>query len=169
MATARYPPSAPFPALPLAERAASPRGGHAPKRRERGGGGAPPIFPPQPWSLPPSRFQSCLEFCPECGSVLPRPGAPTHVRCPRCAFALASDEFEGKTIRSTIEFNRLQPPAGRGTDAAPHPEGPLVERRCPRCGHEGMAYHTRQMRSADEGQTVFYTCPRCRLQEKEDS
>ncbi|KAM6188512.1 DNA-directed RNA polymerase I subunit RPA12 isoform 1-T2 [Sarcoramphus papa] len=119
--------------------------------------------------LPPSCFQSCLDFCPECGSVLPRPGPRSTIHCPRCAFALHSADFEGKAVRSTIEFNRLEPAAGRGLDPAPHLEGPLVERRCPRCGHEGMAYRTRQMRSADEGQTVFYTCPSCRFQEKEDS
>ncbi|XP_055553935.1 DNA-directed RNA polymerase I subunit RPA12 [Falco biarmicus] len=119
--------------------------------------------------LPPSCFQSSLDFCPECGSVLPRPGPHSTIRCPRCAFTLRSADFEGKIIRSTIEFNRLDPTAGRGSDPAPRLEGPLVERRCPRCGHEGMAYHTRQMRSADEGQTVFYTCPHCRFQEKEDS
>lgn len=49
----------------------------------------------------------------------------------------------------------------RGCEA-PHPRGFQVDRRCARCGHEGMAYRTRQMRSADEGQTVFYTCTRCK-------
>nr|DBA31458.1 TPA: hypothetical protein GDO54_007304 [Pyxicephalus adspersus] len=44
-----------------------------------------------------------------------------------------------------------------------------IDRRCSRCGHEKMVYYTRQMRSADEGQTVFYTCVQCRFQEKEDS
>ena len=36
-----------------------------------------------------------------------------------------------------------------------------VDRRCPKCGHEGMVYTTWQTRSADEGQTVFYTCLSC--------
>ncbi|XP_054039840.1 DNA-directed RNA polymerase I subunit RPA12 [Rissa tridactyla] len=116
---------------------------------------------------PPSCFQSSLDFCPECGSVLPPPGPSSTVPCPRCTFALRTVDLEGKAVCSSIQFNRLE--AGRGHDPAPHIEGPLVERRCPRCGQEGMAYHTRQMRSADEGQTVFYTCPRCRFQEKEDS
>ncbi|NWH68063.1 RPA12 polymerase, partial [Geococcyx californianus] len=107
-------------------------------------------------------FHSCLDFCPDCGSVLPRPGTSSTVRCPRCAFTLDSTDFEGKTVRSALEFNRLEVMGGRGPpEPEPHMGGPLVERRCPRCGHEGMAFRTRQMRSADEGQTVFYTCPRC--------
>ncbi|XP_030366705.1 DNA-directed RNA polymerase I subunit RPA12 isoform X1 [Strigops habroptila] len=75
--------------------------------------------------LPSSCFQSCLDFCPECGSVLPRPGPQSTIRCPRCSFALACADFEGKTVRSTIEFNRLEP-AGRGQEPAPHFQGPLV-------------------------------------------
>ncbi|XP_027591611.1 DNA-directed RNA polymerase I subunit RPA12 isoform X1 [Pipra filicauda] len=121
--------------------------------------------------LPPSCFQSCLDFCPECGSVLPRPGPPPTIRCPRCSFTFHCADFEGRSVRASVEFNPLEPRAGRGGGSAAPPgtEGPMVERKCPRCGHEGMSYHTRQMRSADEGQSVFYTCPRCRLQEKEDS
>lgn len=48
-------------------------------------------------------------------------------------------------------------------------KGAVIDRRCSRCNKEGMVYHTRQMRSADEGQTVFFTCINCRYQEKEDS
>lgn len=41
-------------------------------------------------------------------------------------------------------------------------EGPVIERRCPKCGNDKMSYATLQLRSADEGQTVFYTCTNCK-------
>ena len=36
-----------------------------------------------------------------------------------------------------------------------------VEEECPKCGFNKMSFYTMQMRSVDEGQTVFYTCLRC--------
>lgn len=47
--------------------------------------------------------------------------------------------------------------------------GPVVDRKCPRCENEKMSYVTLQLRSADEGQTVFYTCTRCNFKESENS
>lgn len=48
-------------------------------------------------------------------------------------------------------------------------DGPIVERGCPQCQNEKMSYITLQLRSADEGQTVFYTCTKCKFKETENS
>ncbi|XP_048347985.1 DNA-directed RNA polymerase I subunit RPA12 [Sphaerodactylus townsendi] len=116
-----------------------------------------------------SCFQSEFDFCPECGTVLPLPGIQDKVTCLCCSFSIDVHEFEGRMISTSVMFNTIDPTSQRKVDEGKEMKGPLLDRNCPKCGHEGMVYHTRQMRSADEGQTVFYTCPRCKFQEKEDS
>lgn len=43
-------------------------------------------------------------------------------------------------------------------------DGPIAERRCNACGYNQMSYAAVQLRSADEGQTVFYTCLKCKYE-----
>uniref|UniRef100_A0A673YQ41 DNA-directed RNA polymerase I subunit RPA12 n=1 Tax=Salmo trutta TaxID=8032 RepID=A0A673YQ41_SALTR len=78
-------------------------------------------------------------------------------------------EFSGQEIRSSVVFNPLEGSSVAVEEEDSELKGAVIDRRCSRCNKEGMVYHTRQMRSADEGQTVFFTCMHCRYQEKEDS
>nr|XP_046274325.1 DNA-directed RNA polymerase I subunit RPA12 isoform X2 [Scatophagus argus] len=116
-----------------------------------------------------SCFGSDPNFCPECGNILPLPGIQGTVRCPRCSFCFPATGFSGRDIQSTFSFNPVEQLSLALEDEDPEVMGPVIDRRCSRCNKEGMVYHTRQMRSADEGQTVFFTCTHCRYQEKEDS
>lgn len=67
----------------------------------------------------------------------------------------------------TIQFN-IRPTTDAYTQkkkkksAEEEHDGPVVERRCPVCKNDTMSYATLQLRSADEGQTVFYTCTKCK-------
>ncbi|KAL0961785.1 hypothetical protein UPYG_G00331710 [Umbra pygmaea] len=116
-----------------------------------------------------SCFSGDPNFCPECGNVLPLPVLHDTITCPRCDFTIPVLEFSSQKVTSTVIFNPLELSTLTVEDDDSELKGAVIDRRCSRCNKEGMVYHTRQMRSADEGQTVFFTCIHCRYQEKEDS
>lgn len=64
----------------------------------------------------------------------------------------------------TINFNSKDTYASakEADDSEDEADGPIVERSCPQCQNDKMSYATLQLRSADEGQTVFYTCTKCK-------
>ncbi|XP_074655005.1 DNA-directed RNA polymerase I subunit RPA12-like [Tubulanus polymorphus] len=112
-------------------------------------------------------FSSDINFCSECGAILPLPSDAASVTCNVCSFKIDVSAFDGLEIHSKVVFNA--PKAKLATEWEEQYSGPLIDRKCAKCNHDGMIYSTRQTRSADEGQTVFYTCPKCRFQEQEYS
>lgn len=76
--------------------------------------------------------------------------------------------FGQNCVKTRIHFNSRDAYAKKD-DATEEDEGPIVERKCPKCGNDKMSYATLQLRSADEGQTVFYTCTECKYKESENS
>uniref|UniRef100_A0A0B7A2Z9 DNA-directed RNA polymerase subunit n=1 Tax=Arion vulgaris TaxID=1028688 RepID=A0A0B7A2Z9_9EUPU len=123
-------------------------------------------------------FSSDLQFCPVCGSILPVPGLEQGVvSCGRCPFQRYAKDYADIVEEFTIHFNSPKKKHKKKSDeetetvtnVVPEFNGPTVDRQCPRCHHDTMTYTTRQTRSADEGQTVFYSCVSCKFQDIEYS
>ncbi|GFR14003.1 DNA-directed RNA polymerase I subunit RPA12 [Trichonephila clavata] len=117
-----------------------------------------------------SCFQSDPDFCSECGTIMPLPVAAKTVQCLACKFEVNVQTFHNLSTEYSIKFdNRKKFRKLKEKDVSKVAEGPMDDRECSKCGHQGMVYTTLQLRSADEGQTVFYSCPNCKHQEFENS
>ncbi|KAJ1836178.1 DNA-directed RNA polymerase I core subunit rpa12 [Coemansia sp. RSA 2711] len=107
-----------------------------------------------------------LIFCPTCANLLDNPGDQDHIVCHACGDAQTGAEFEEiETISRSQETafpsrlrNKRSLVQGVGETERVNAR---VEEVCPQCGENEMTFYTMQMRSADEGQTVFYRCVKC--------
>lgn len=116
-------------------------------------------------------FKTAPGFCPDCGSILPLLGEKGGVICYACKRHWGPEVFGDMEMTYTLHFNTKSTYAStKQKDKDDNQtEGPIVERKCPQCNNDKMSYATLQLRSADEGQTVFYTCTKCKYKETENS
>lgn len=98
-------------------------------------------------------------FCPQCRNLLGLPGDSDYVSCHNCNAQVPTSTFESHVV--TMRSHKLAPTRSLGQTDSKQPQGTMIREKCPKCGHPEMSFHTLQMRSADEGQTVFYACPKC--------
>ncbi|MFH4982401.1 hypothetical protein AB6A40_009110 [Gnathostoma spinigerum] len=102
------------------------------------------------------------EFCARCGTIVPIPQtAPCTVRCALCNYKWTVKPIIDKLVyRSERVYERRLTVA----EDKEKVEDPVIDRICEKCGFDKMSYTCRQTRSADEGQTVYYTClnPKCK-------
>lgn len=101
-------------------------------------------------------------FC-VCGAILPQvTGFSEKITCYCCK--QPAELSGGSKMEYRIAFNQRQDMSEveAKTEEDEQDEGPIVERVCPKCGCDKMSYATLQLRSADEGQTVFFTCVKCK-------
>jgi len=110
-----------------------------------------------------------LLFCPECGTLLniPVDNEPVVV-CDQCAHEEPASSYENIEI-TTRSHPDAFPSAlrqKRKTQTKVHDADEVrlkVTELCPSCGHLEAYSEEKQMRSADEGSTILYTCVECRF------
>lgn len=100
-------------------------------------------------------------FC-KCGTLIHFPQLVSEeVKCRRCSAAI--EDSKPVLISATKKFCKKE------EHVQAEVKGARIKMKCPKCGAEGMLYNTAQLRSADEGQTVFYSCDSCGYRETVNS
>ncbi|KAF7845653.1 hypothetical protein BT93_L1416 [Corymbia citriodora subsp. variegata] len=108
-----------------------------------------------------------LVFCPDCGTLLDRSSGlqKTTLTCDVCG--AKCKDTSSKTIvthskpsafPSSLRAKRSEVQTLTEED---HQTDARIKETCEKCGKEEVRYYTLQLRSADEGSTVFYTCDGC--------
>lgn len=111
-----------------------------------------------------------LIFCLDCGNLLDNPSTVQGdlMECSQCQATYPKKNFTNLEVVTTTADDAF-PSALRSKKSAVKTtlkkgelkEGAVIKEKCPKCGNDEMHYHTLQLRSADEGATIFYTCTKC--------
>ncbi|KAF5361706.1 hypothetical protein D9758_007344 [Tetrapyrgos nigripes] len=109
-----------------------------------------------------------LLFCPTCGTLLDLPkDSEEFVLCEQCGHEEPASSYENVEITTTSHPDAF-PSAlrqKRKTQTKRHDQqdmGTLATEKCPNCGYSQAYSKELQLRSADEGSTIFYTCASCK-------
>ncbi|KAG7571120.1 hypothetical protein FFLO_00945 [Filobasidium floriforme] len=111
-----------------------------------------------------------LLFCPACGTLLSLPGDMDEIACEQCGRREPASSYENLDVKtyshpnafpSSLRQKRALVQGHKDDGTRQKDDDPVVQEKCEKCGHIGLSYKTMQLRSADEGATVFYKCLNC--------
>ena len=117
-------------------------------------------------------------FCPVCGTFFDLRQVGTEYRCRKCSTSKSCMQSSYDATSNRMMFTRsvVEFPAANAwlkktlasknllkgeEEESIGAQRALVTEECQKCKHPKMFFWTQQLRSADEGQTIFYECPNC--------
>jgi DNA-directed RNA polymerase I subunit RPA12 len=108
-------------------------------------------------------------FCPGCKATL-KVHSSGELHCDVCPYKSHLERLS--PLPSIVTYSRPKPTPlwAKSEDeqrnqiaaTAGRAQRATIEEPCVRCSHPEVMYYTVQLRSVDEGQTVFYECPNCK-------
>ncbi|GAA5961488.1 hypothetical protein JCM3765_003603 [Sporobolomyces pararoseus] len=111
-----------------------------------------------------------LVFCSRCGNLLDLPGDEDTLACDACGQVEDATAYEGKVITTKSNPAAFPSALRQAKTSLVKNRGDVekkkvyVDETCEKCGAKQMSVKTMQLRSADEGATVFYSCDKCGYQ-----
>ncbi|RKP09463.1 hypothetical protein THASP1DRAFT_28742 [Thamnocephalis sphaerospora] len=107
-----------------------------------------------------------LFFCPACGNLLDSISENVVVVCNQCGHSQSARHFEEFEVVTKSAENAFSSPLKLKRmlvqqQTKQREKAATIKEKCPKCGAPEMSFHTMQLRSADEGQTIFYNCVKC--------
>lgn len=113
------------------------------------------------WNIP--ETLSTLQYCGGCHNSIDFDSTiGSHSDCSLCGHfvhrktGLKASAISHSSVRKDRSSGNVQDATEESNDRA------TVEESCTQCGNGLMYFYTMQLRSVDEGQTVFYECTKCR-------
>ncbi|KAB1196392.1 MULTISPECIES: transcription factor S [Haloferax] len=104
-----------------------------------------------------------MEFCDECGSLMtPQDGVWV------CSNGHEKDRDSEKEKTMVTTEGQQSSEVVDMSDVDAGEIGPTTKAICPSCGHDVARYEMKQIRSADESETRFFTCVECDHKWRED-
>ncbi|XVE94537.1 hypothetical protein REPUB_Repub02eG0017300 [Reevesia pubescens] len=109
-------------------------------------------------------------FCSLCGTMLSLVSSK-YAECPLCKSRISAKGILNREIGYTLTAEDIRRDLGishLSEQMETKESAALIKQTCKHCGNKELEYTTRQMRSADEGQTVFLSCPKCKATYQEN-
>ncbi|KAL4800176.1 hypothetical protein BDV19DRAFT_384537 [Aspergillus venezuelensis] len=113
-----------------------------------------------------------VQFCESCGNLLDD-STNELLECEMCGWKAKNTLLNHAQTSTSEAFpsrlrNKLKSYTQQVTKESIG-SGPHIEMDCPKCPSKGVTYAQVQMRSADEGTTIFYICLKCGHRWQEDN
>jgi DNA-directed RNA polymerase I subunit RPA12 len=116
-----------------------------------------------------------MNFCKQCNNLLPTPNTDTIV-C-RCCGAKSTWADAPASCLNRLTLNGKRPEPDWllrrkriiGLDSQEQQQHAIVDEPCPQCQFPQAKFYTLQLRSVDEGSTVFYECLSCKFKWNQDN